>query len=136
MRGRKWQQQAKEQTWSSTADPILVHVVCFPNSNAKVHLLSQRKDKILPPEQQNSVNKCVITSFFVSLVAFDHGLSQNQPLCFFVYLLLFLFMVFHRPTPMFLCLSLVVSVHGFSQDQLNASLFIFYCFCSWFFSQN
>jgi hypothetical protein len=37
---------------------------------------------------------------------------------------------------MFLCLCLVVFVHGFSQDQLNASLFIFSCFFSWFFSQN
>ncbi len=57
VRGRKWQQQAKEQAWFSTADPILVHVVSFPNSNAKMHLLSQRKEKILPPEQQNPVNK-------------------------------------------------------------------------------
>lgn len=139
VRGRKWQQQAKEQAWSSTADPILVHVVSFPNSNAKMHLLTQRKDKILPPGQQNSVNKCWITSFFV-------------------YLLLLLIMVCHRsnpynaslfisccfcswfltgPTPMFLCLSLVVFLHGFSQEQqLNASLFIFSYFCSWFFSQN
>jgi hypothetical protein len=73
----------------------------------------------------------------LSLVVFVHGFSQDQLLCLFVYLLLFLFMVSHRtnsyasfvyllfflfmvflaePTPMLLCLSLVVV-------------------CSWFFSQ-
>jgi hypothetical protein len=61
--GARWEDEngenkLKSKAWSSTVDPILVHVVSFPNSNAKMHLLSQRKDKILPPEQQNSVNKC------------------------------------------------------------------------------
>ncbi len=114
VRGRKWQQQAKEQAWSSTADPSLVHVVSFPNSNAKMHLLSQRKDKILPPEQQNSVNKCWITSFFVYLLLLLIMVCHRpKPLCFFVYLSLFLFMVSQRTNS-------------------YASLFISCCFCSWF----
>jgi energy-coupling factor transporter transmembrane protein EcfT len=50
----------------------------------------------------------------------------------------FLFMVFlTEPTLMLLCLSLVVFVHGFSQDLTPMLLlFIFCCFCSWFFSRN
>jgi hypothetical protein len=80
----------------------------------------------------------------LSLVVFVHGFSQNQLLCFFVYLLLFLFMVSHstnsyaslfiscsfcswfftEPTPMLICLSLVVFVHGFSQNQLLCFFFL------------
>jgi len=94
----------------------------------------------------------------LSLVVFVHGFSQDQLLCFFVYLLLFFCSWFLTgPTPMLLCLSFVVFVHGFSHRTnsyaslfisccvcswfltgLNsyASLFIFCCFCSWFFSRN
>jgi hypothetical protein len=68
----------------------------------------------------------------LSLLVFVHGFSQDQLLCFFVYLLLFLYMVFlTESTPMLLCLSLVVFVHGFSQNQL-LRFFVYPVFCSWF----
>ncbi len=139
--GARWEDENGNNKLKSKHGPVLLTPVLFMLSlsrNAKMHLLSQRKDKILPPEQQNSVNKCWITSFFVylllllimvchrpptpmllclSLVVFVHGFSQDQLLCF-DYLLLFCSWFLTEPTPMLLCLSLVVFVHGFSQDQL------------------
>lgn len=83
----------------------------------------------------------------LSLIVFVHGFSQTDSYvslfisccfcswfltgptqCFFVYLLLFLFMVFLTElTSMLLCLPLVVFVHGFShRTNSYASFFILY----------
>jgi hypothetical protein len=75
-------------------------------------------------------------SLFISY-CFCSWFFTDRLLCFFVYLLLFLFMVSHRTNSMLLCLSFIVFVHGFSHRiDFYASLFTSCCVCSWFFSQN
>jgi hypothetical protein len=92
----------------------------------------------------------------LSLVVFVHGFSQNQLLCFFVYLLFFLFIVPHRtnsyaylfisccfcswfltePTPMLLFfISCCVCSWFLTEPNSYAYLFISYCFCSWFVTE-